>query len=241
MCDYRQQQEVEEEERFFYLYNNDERYDTMKFKDSGADFEEPPVGTHIARCVKVIDLGTRESEYKGATHHKHECLIGWELPFTKMSEGDFEGQPFTVTKFYTASLNEKANLRKDLMNWRGRDFTEQELEGFESGNILGKCCMLSLTMNDKKKVKVTSVIALPKGTQVPPQINPSVLFSLEPDEFDQSVFDALSDGIRGMIEKTPEYQQIKNPQKFSADSGAPFGPNSGNTEGFNDFDDDIPF
>lgn len=203
----------------------------MQFKDSGGgDFEQPPIGTHVARCVKMIDIGTQKGEYQGKATFKRQVIIGWELPNELMTTGDYAGKPFSVSKFYTASLSEKANLRTDLKNWRGRDFTEQELAGFDSKNIMGKACMLSLTENDKGKTRVTGVMALPKGTLVPDQINPTVYLSLEPGEFDQSVFESISDGIKKMIVLSPEYQALKNPPQNHVDFGG----------SFNDFDDDIP-
>lgn len=202
----------------------------MQWKDSGGgDFEQPPVGTHIAVCVKIIDIGTQKGEYQGKATMKRQCIVGWELPNELMTEGEFAGKPFVVSKFYTASLGEKANLRKDLANWRGRDFTEQELAGFDSKNILGKPCMISLTQNDKGKTRVTGVMAIPKGTQVPPQVSKTVYFSL--DEFDQAVFDGLSDGYKKFISASPEYQAIKNPGQQQTKSGGTFA----------DMDDDIPF
>jgi hypothetical protein len=183
----------------------------MKFKDNGGgDFEQPPIGTHVARCVKIIDIGTQKSEYQGKVNIRRQCIIGFELPTELMSEGEYAGKPFTVSRFYTASLGEKANLRKDLANWRGRDFTEQELEGFDSKNILDKCCMVSLTENDKNKVRITGIMALPKGMQVPARMNDLVYFSL--DEFNQATFDKLSDGYKKLIQASPEYQAVTNPQ-----------------------------
>lgn len=198
----------------------------MKWKDSGGgDFEQPPVGTHPAICIKVIDIGTQKGEYMGQATIRRQCIIGWELPNELMTSQGYEGKPFTVSKFYTASLSEKANLRKDLSNWRGKDFTEEELHGFEAKNILGKPCMLSLTMNDKSKVRVTGVMALPKSFALPKQVNPSLFFSL--DEFDKAVFDKLSDGIKKMIEVSPEYKMLSAPAQ------------KGNT--FDDMTDDVPF
>lgn len=180
----------------------------MKWSESGGggDYQQPPAGVHVARCVKIIDIGTQVGEYQGKTTSRRQVIIGWELPNEKMDDG----QPFVVSKFYTASLGEKANLRKDLENWRGRAFTPEELGGFESKNILGKSCMLSLTPNDKGKIRVTGVMALPKGTVVPDQINTTFYFSLE--EFDAQQFDQLSDGIKKMVEASPEYQRAKNGQ-----------------------------
>jgi hypothetical protein len=204
----------------------------MKWQDSGGgDFEQPPVGTHVARCIKIIDIGTQKGEYQGKATSKRQCIVGWELPTELMTEGEFAGKPFTVSKFYTASLGEKANLRKDLQNWRGRDFTDAELSGFDSKNILDKCCLVGLTPNDKGKIRVTAVMALPKGTTPPARINPIVYFSL--DEFDQAVFDSLSDGYKKLISVSPEYQAIKNPTANGHKGKLP-----GN---FDEVMDDIPF
>ena len=181
----------------------------MKFKDSGnggGTFAQAPAGTHVARCIKMIDLGTQTGEYKGEKTVRRQVLISWELPNELMPDGEFKGKPFSVSKFYTQSLNEKASLRKDLENWRGKAFSADELQGFDAKNILGKGCMVSITLSESGKSKVSGVMALPKGTQVPPQVNPSVLFSLE--EFDKKVFDGISEGIKKIIMLSPEYQKL---------------------------------
>ena len=199
----------------------------MQWKDSGGgDFEQPPVGTHVARCIKIIDIGTQKGEYQGQATSKRQCIIGWELPSELLTKGEFAGKPFTVSKFYTSSLSEKANLRKDLANWRGRDFTEQELAGFDAKNILDKCCMVSLTTNDKGKIRVTGVMALPKGMTPPPRVNEITYFSL--DEFNAETFEKLSEGYRKLIAASPEYQELFNPMKSKPGT-------------FEDMKDDIPF
>lgn len=181
----------------------------MQWTDSGGgDYEQPPIGTHVARCVKMIDIGTQKGEYQGKPTSKRQVIIGWELPTELMTEGEYAGKPFAVSKFYTQSLGEKANLRKDLANWRGRDFTAEELAGFDAKGILGKPCMVSLTENEKQRVRVTGIMALPKGLTVPPQANPTVYLSLERDEFDAKVYANLSDKMRAMIAESPEYKAL---------------------------------
>lgn len=202
----------------------------MLLKDSGGgSFEQPPIGTHVARCVKMIDIGTQKGEYQGKATFKRQIIVGWELPNELMTEGEYAGKPFTVSKFYTASLSEKANLRKDLANWRGRDFTEQELAGFDAKNIVGKPCMVSITLNEKGNARVTGVMALPKGTSVPEQINPTLYLSLDRGEFNQAVFDSLSEKMQNMIAVSPEFQELKKPagsfddmQDSNLDSDIPF-------------------
>ena len=203
----------------------------MKWTDNGGgDFEQPPVGTHVGRCIRIIDIGTQKGEYQGKVNIRRQVIIAWELPTELMTEGDYSGKPFTTSRFYTASLNEKATLRHDLESWRGRAFSPQELMGFDSKNILGKPCMLNLLTNDKGRVKMGGVMALPKGIEVPAQVNPSIFFSLEPDEFSKEVFDKLSDGYKKLIQSSPEYQEAINPRASKTGSAA-----------LRDMEDDIPF
>ena len=45
----------------------------MKLTDSGGgNYEQPPIGTHVARCIKVIDLGTQRGEYQGKATIKRQ-------------------------------------------------------------------------------------------------------------------------------------------------------------------------
>lgn len=178
----------------------------MKWADSGGgDFEPAPIGNHIARCVKVIDLGTQKGEYQGTPLIRRQVTIAWELPGELMTEGAGKGKPFLVSKTYTASLSEKATLRKHLESWRGRAFTADELKGFDSKNILMKPCMLSILHTEKGKAQVSGVAAVPKGLEVPAQVNKSVYFSLEPDEFSLEVYESLGKWHKETIAQSPEF------------------------------------
>jgi len=210
-------------------WQHQQEQEQMKWEEKGGkEFAQAPVGTTIGRCIKVIDIGTQRDEYEGKINIRRQCIIGWELPNVLMEDGDHAGQPFVVSKFYTASLSEKANLRKDLQLWRGREFTSDELRGFDSKNILGKPCMLNVAHNKKGKAIVAGVMALPKGIEIPPQVNRNVYFSL--DEFDQATFDALSDGIKEIIMRSPEYAEITGK-----------GHTRTKSDGVADIEDDIPF
>lgn len=203
----------------------------MKASDSGGgSFEQAPEGTHMARCYKLIDLGTQLREFQGESKKSRQVIIGWELPGELMTSGEYEGQPFTTSKFYTLSLHEKATLRAHLKSWRGRDFTPEELAGFDVKNLLGKPCMASIVTSDKGRSQVGGVMALPKGMVVPDAVNPPVYFSLDPEEFDQSVFDSFSDKMKALITPSDEYKARSKPKATAA---ADVGPDS--------LSDDIPF
>lgn len=205
--------------------------------NGGTSFEQPPTGSHAARCISIIDLGTQRSTYEGEVQIKHQVIVRWELSNELMTTGDFAGKPFTVSKFYTASLHEKAGLRKDLASWRGRDFTAEELKGFDMKSILGKPCMLSVGLSEKGKAKVTSVMGLPKGMTVPAQVNESFNFSLSPEQFSEPAYESLSKGFKEMVQASPEYQTIQR-RKSSPDKQDELAAAG---SGFDDMDDDIPF
>jgi hypothetical protein len=175
----------------------------MKVRDTSGSFENAPTGTHIARCIGLIGIGTHESEYQGQTRMRNTIIVTWELPHELMSSG----QPFTISQWYTRSLGDKANLRQDLVNWRGRDFTTQELMEFDLRNVLDKGCQVVVSENDKGRVKVTGVAGLPKGIELPERHNELRYFDVE--EWDDDVFDTLSEKMQSMIKESFEYQEMQ--------------------------------
>lgn len=197
----------------------------------GGDFQHAPVGTHVARCIRLIDLGTQQGEWQGKPIIKNQVMVMWEL-CNEMMEVEGQKKPFLVSKFYTNSLSEKANLRKDLTVWRGRDFTDDELNRFDLQSILGAPCMVSVVEKGagKEGVKVAGVMKLPKGQDAPAAQNPTSAFWL--DEWNQEAFDALSDGIKKIIQKSPEYAEAigQKPPRSQPPKGK-----------FDDMEDDIPF
>jgi hypothetical protein len=116
-----------------------------------------------AVCAFVHDIGTQVGEYKGKPNIAHKVIVTWELT-EKMTKGEYEGKPFMMSKYYTLSLNEKANLRHDLESWRGKGFTDEELEGFDVEKLVGANCFLNLVKNDKDKVVISAITQLPKNT-----------------------------------------------------------------------------
>lgn len=176
-----------------------------------------PAGTHIARCIQIIDLGTQDDTYLGKPKIIPKVRISWELPTELAVFSEEQGeQPFMISKEYTANLGEKANLRHDLEGWRGRPFTAEELKGFDLKAVLGHACMITVMhqlARDGKKTydKVASVTALPKDPATkkkmlaPPQINPSVVYDIADGEND--VFDSLPDWIKDKIKASREFRE----------------------------------
>jgi hypothetical protein len=143
-----------------------------------SNFEKAPVGMQQAVCAFVHDIGTQVSEYQGKTNIHRQVIISWELA-EKMTTGENEGKPFMVSKYYTLSLNEKARLRKDLESWRGKSFSENDLDGFDLEKLVGVNCFLNITATENDKRKITAITPLAKGMQSIQIVNvvPSEKFS----------------------------------------------------------------
>ena len=174
----------------------------------GTEFKQAPTGNHVARCIKLTDLGTQHGEYQGQPNVRNQVLITWELCNELMEDG----RPFTISNFYTNSLNEKATLRAHLEAWRGRQFTEAECKGFDLMNVLGKPCMLTVIANDKGKSKVSAVGGMPKGMVAPEPVNKPSAFWI--DEWDDLAYEAIPKGIKAIIEKSDEYKRRTGNSRF---------------------------
>ena len=158
----------------------------------------------------MIDLGTHEETGPFGTKHQRKVRLSFELPEEKAVFNEEKGeQPFMVSKEYTFSMGEKANLRKVLTTWRGEPFTEQQAADFDIDKLLGKPCLLNVVHKTSKTtgnvyVDVAGISKVPKGTAVPPQINPSVIFSL--DNPDMEAFERFPDWLKEKIASSPEFK-----------------------------------
>jgi hypothetical protein len=132
-------------------------------KASGGNFIPAPEGTWSAVCVDVVDLGTLEVDWGGKKKKQHKIRIVWQI-----EEVMADNRPYTASRRYTLSLHKKAALRKDLESWRGRQFTVEELEGFDVETILGVPCLLNIIQEKKDGEtysNVTGIMRLPKGME----------------------------------------------------------------------------
>lgn len=198
----------------------------------GGDFTPVPEGTHIGVCDMVVDLGKQRTTYMGDTTIKPQVYIRWQIPAERMEWTDGDGVkhegPMVIGKTYTASLGEKANLRKDLQAWRGKAFTEEELRKFDISKLLGVPATVTVTHKPKESggvyANVTSVGGLPKGTPRPSAEGDPLIYGDE----DRAAFDRLpkwlKEKIDGQVQDEPMPERQAEPDLAHAD-----------------LDDDIPF
>lgn len=212
-------------------------------EDKGGNFERCPPGMHLARCYRIIDLGTQKSEYMGQTKYLHKVMLGWEIHGTDDAGQPLlmkDQRPFAIFKNYTLSWSEKANLRLDLQSWRGRPFSQEEMQKFDLKNVLGAFCMLNIIerpgKSDGKMYTnvdgVTPVPSIIKQNGLPQGVNKTELFNLT--DPDMTMFETFSDNLKAKIKSSPEWQKLE--RQMSGGSAPAAAPAAAADE-----DDDIPF
>lgn len=199
--------------------------------NSGSGGNSVAAGVHIALCTRIIDIGTQFSERFGNSQRK--VMLTWEVPDdTVVIDG--EDKPRLISKEYTLSLNEKARLRFDLESWRGRKFTDSELDGFDLGNVLGSPCQIQVLHNEKGYANISSIMSMPKGVQAPEPVGEKIYFDLS-DDTCLSVIEKLPEWVRDKIKTSPEYLNVTRSQMDAS------GDFDDVTNDMHSDDGDIPF
>lgn len=176
-----------------------------------------PSGNYIARCYSMIHVGTNIENIMGSDKILNKVRITWELPTELRVFNEEKGeQPMVISKEYTLSMHEKANLRKDLESWRGKGFTEKEAENFDITKLLGIPCMLSIihktAKNNNNYATISGIATLPKGTECPEQINQNFEFNFE-DKFNEDILNGFPEFIKDKIKSSNEYKRLINPEQ----------------------------
>ena len=210
-----------------------------KTEGGNSNFVPVPIGMHLARCYRIIDLGTQESTYMGNVKQLHKVMFQFEV-HSEDAQGNAtvtsKGDPMTVSKNFTLTLAEKSTLRKDLQTWRGKDFASDELKGFELKNVLGQWAMLSVVEtqnNGNTYTNIATINPVPsamKKNGLPEGKNELKLFSI--DDADMDLFESFSDNLKNKIRQSPEWERLH---------GSPSVGNSAPSASFDDMESDLPF
>lgn len=163
------------------------------------EFETVEAGVYTALCYRVLDLGTQTTEFAGETKEAHQIMISWELfgENARMSDG----RPFSVHKRYKLSLHEKASLRKDLEAWRGKKFTQDELNGFDVVNVIGTACTMQVMLSEDGKFANVGTIMSTK--EMPKSENEPFAFVIE-DKDTHEYWPKISRNMQEKILSSPE-------------------------------------
>jgi hypothetical protein len=183
---------------------------------SSSDLELVPPGAHLARCYRIIDLGSQKSSTSTGATHRPEIAVQFEV-YAQDAKGNLlvadDGGPVVISKIYPLSLSATALLRKDLTSWRGREFSPLELRGFELKSILGQWAMIAVAPAEggdgDEYSSIISISGVPDEISkagLPPGHHKLAMFTIA--EADLDAFATFSKQIRDKIEASPEWASL---------------------------------
>ena len=162
-------------------------------------------GAYTAISSAIIDLGVQVNKMYGTEQRRFMMIwnvIGEEV------EVNGEKLPRTMSKEYGFSLGEKSNLKKDLQAWRGKAFTDEELQKFDLLTILNKACQLQIILekkDGKEYNNIAGIMSLPKGTTIESLTN-TYHFDMENEETWVN-WEKIPNWIKEKIKKAKNYEE----------------------------------
>lgn len=105
-------------------------------------YEIAPAGLHPAVCVDVVDEGFKPTQFGD----KHKVRFVFQI-----EEQNSKGYRHTVSAWFNLSMHENSSMRQFLEQWRGRPFSEKEINqppGFDLESVIGKPCALNVVHNE---------------------------------------------------------------------------------------------
>ena len=175
----------------------------------------PEPGLALGILYSVVHMGTQKTNFENKVDWKPKVRFGFELPeqtdeFTVEENGKKQVviKPLVVSIETTASLGEKATLRKILEQWRGKALTREETNNFSLSPLLGKPAMLSLVHQTSQAgnvyCKIQGLSKVPKGVVVPAKTyNPLIEYNIK--EMEGGQFSSLPEWIQNQIRKSKEF------------------------------------
>jgi hypothetical protein len=184
----------------------------IKFKEVATKKREVvSAGSHVARIVKIIEIGRTTYTYLGEEKQKYAVEFTFELPNELRVFNEDKGeQPFVVSHEYNLSRYEKAKLMIHLGSLENKVFTEDEMLDLDVASYIGRACMITLVHKVSKKgntyANVQSVSSVPKGLKVPEIMNVPLVWDYDTN-FDLDVFDSFPEWLQEKIQGTPQWEE----------------------------------
>lgn len=144
--------------------------DAVTAKNDGAKFTPHPEGQYVARCVDVINLGERVEQYQ---QNPEKIVPKCALLFMTGEMNPDTQEPYVISQDFTVSMGERANLRKFLEDWRGKSYTDEQVDqGVPLDKLEGNPAFI---MVEHKKsgagriyARIRTITPVPRGLEVPP-------------------------------------------------------------------------
>jgi hypothetical protein len=207
--------------------------DHVTAKNSDAKFKSHPEGQFVGQCVDCIDMGEVVQDFPDKPKYlAQKCA----LVFRTGEKNDETGEFIDVVGEFTVSMGENANLRKFLEQWRGRPYTQDQVdEGVPLDKLVGNWALLTISQKPSKKGRMYAVIVSAVG--VPKQMQGS----LTPwTGFVRPKY--LVDRKAENVKATQAYRlSIGAPQAGRTHKGDDPGPTEPEEKFFGATEDDLPF
>jgi hypothetical protein len=123
----------------------------MIIKANNSKFEACPEYTGKGVCVDATPLRKQQSQFG----EREVFKLVFEVDLLKT-----DGSRYCVwSKNFTPSTNEKANFRKFVHGWFGRDLTRAELEDFDTECLIGKPAQLVVVQEHKDGETYANIVS----------------------------------------------------------------------------------
>jgi hypothetical protein len=199
--------------------------DTITAKNADSKFKTHDTGQFVGQCVDTIDLGEKVESFPGTPDKlAHKCAI----VFRTGERNEDTGEYIDISREFTVSMGDLANLRKFLEQWRGKPYTPDEIEqGVPLHKLAGNHGLLTIAHRTSGKGKVYANVTACVGV---------------PKQMRSSLVDYMSGYERAEYWETRKKEYAEGAKKFRAENGA---PSNGEFDDFpaasTDEDDDLPF
>lgn len=180
----------------------------------GKDFPIIEEGTFQARIVQIIDLGTITNNWNGNETFDRTFAIRFETPTETTVFDESKGeQPFLVTdnvKFKVTREDSQMKSKLDKIIAAVGDKASAQYNIFD---LLNRTLLIEIKHNQgtngKTYANIVNYAKLVKGMVVEDRINDLKALYLDPEYFDQSVFETLGEYTQNKIMESPEWQQLQ--------------------------------
>lgn len=132
-------------------------------------FKPHPAGQFVAVCVDTISLGEKvDSGPNFPDKLSPKCALVFRTGEKNAETGDI----VDIAQEYTVSMGDKANLRKALESWRGKPYTQDQIdEGVPLHKLTGQPAYIGVAHKTSKNGRVyafvQSMMPVPRGAQPP--------------------------------------------------------------------------
>jgi hypothetical protein len=206
----------------------------LKANSGGGQTRQPiPQGTYRAAIVEFIHLGTSEGGMYGP---KNQAMVTFQ-PFDEDDDRPLlgsDGEPVTISKFYTVSFNSKSSLRQDVESMIGQSYNDGD--DFDIRDLLGMQGRVRIVHEEKLKdgqKYVKDKIAKVESCSKRDRIDIDVIHKLPVQLFEITGTHCeipawVNDWARKQIQASPEWSGTTTPSSAPA-----------RTTDFNEFADEL--